>query len=258
MSQQQPKTETKLIIPAPVLEKIRFWVDLCNEEDSGFGEVEIVDGNVVVLDAFLIMQTRRASSTRIDALALAKAVGDRDGRPGVLRWWWHSHASMPVFFSGTDDATLEMLAAPWEWYAATVFNKRGEMYSCMRVGRKAELQVFCNVPTVVGSYATAEVQAEWRAEFERTAIKPPPIEEWKPQRRRDFDDTRIDKLASLEASAAEVQAELKERRLVTAEEVRRNGAGFRGAARSAKPEEKARGQDEKEGRWSWARLFGED
>jgi hypothetical protein len=48
--------------------------------------------------------------------------------PGDLRWWWHSHVDMDVFWSGTDMGTLKQLGMGG-WFAATVFNQKNEMRS---------------------------------------------------------------------------------------------------------------------------------
>ena len=82
-------------------------------EVSGFGLIDEHDPCRVV-DFHVVKQTVSGSSTIMDPSALDDLfMNSRDKGIALDRWrvWWHSHASMKTFFSGTDDATVERYAS---------------------------------------------------------------------------------------------------------------------------------------------------
>ena len=85
----------------------------CKDEVSGLG---IVDENdpCKVVDFFIVEQSCTASTTEMDQDAVANLIADmRDKGVNPSRWrvWWHSHASMKTFFSGTDEDNVERYAS---------------------------------------------------------------------------------------------------------------------------------------------------
>lgn len=116
----------KVIIKEEVYDKIMFWVEQCPDEVSGFGKViTLPNGDFMVTEAYLIDQDVGAAHTDIDGQALAKLMYETRNEPGDLRYWFHSHVNMQVFWSGTDTATIKQLGGNG-WIIATVFNKRHE------------------------------------------------------------------------------------------------------------------------------------
>lgn len=75
----------------------------------------------------MIKQDNEATETEIDGDALAKVLYDHSisGTKGELKFWWHSHVNMGVFWSGTDMKTIEDLTQNG-WFIHGVFNKKGE------------------------------------------------------------------------------------------------------------------------------------
>lgn len=119
-----------ITIDQAVYDKIMYWIQKCDFEISGMGSVVIEDNEIRVVDACLIKQENTGTSTDIDAKALGKAEFELRHAEGELKWWWHSHVNMGVFWSGTDMETIEELSEHG-WFAATVFNKKEESRSAV-------------------------------------------------------------------------------------------------------------------------------
>jgi hypothetical protein len=115
-------------------QKLDAWTLMAPGEVSGLGTVEVCEnymglGTVfLVEDIFLLEQAATGASTVLNPAAVAKLMTEQI-RAGVdtskLKFWWHTHANMQVFFSGTDHSTIEGFEqAPW--VLSLVTNKRQE------------------------------------------------------------------------------------------------------------------------------------
>lgn len=110
-----------------VLQKILFWVRKADDKEvSGMGKVILMPHGPHVVDAILVEQENSVGSTVMNALALSKAMFQTKDAPGTLQFWWHSHGRGSVFWSGTDQNTMEQLGGQG-WILSSVFNVRGEM-----------------------------------------------------------------------------------------------------------------------------------
>ena len=118
----------RLKIPEKVWKKLRAYIDACPVEVGGLGTVELIDGDLVVTDVFLLEQEVDFARTDLDPEAVAGFVTAwiRQGRDhNLLRFWWHSHGDMGVGWSDTDHATIDRLAAG-TYLVSYVGNRRGE------------------------------------------------------------------------------------------------------------------------------------
>lgn len=122
--QVQLKRETYL--------KIMHWINKSSDEVSGFGKVtyHAETGVFEIHDAYLIKQANGAAHTDIDGQDLAKLMYTSRETEGELKWWWHSHVKMQVFWSGTDTATIKELGSQG-WCLATVFNQMEDSRSAL-------------------------------------------------------------------------------------------------------------------------------
>ncbi len=160
----------KLEIPKAVYDKIMYWVDKADFEVSGFGTVKFEAGVFTVTDAILLQQEGGSAHTDIDPLAMSKAMFRLKDADGELKFWWHSHVNMPVFWSGTDKQTIEELGVQG-WIVATVFNKKEEMRSafCCR-SEQALLGVkpafYDELETEIPDYYSADLVTQLDAEFD--------------------------------------------------------------------------------------------
>jgi hypothetical protein len=118
-----------VIIDQEVYRKIMHWVNKSHMEVSGLGMVRVEkDGILRVVSAMLLPQKNGSTHTDIEAEDVNKALFSLRESEGDLRFWWHSHVNMAVFWSGTDMDTIKKIGAGG-WFLSTVFNKRNELRS---------------------------------------------------------------------------------------------------------------------------------
>jgi len=107
--------------------KIWHWVRMATGEVSGLGLVDVIDGQMVVSDVFLPKQECTSADTDLDQQAVAQLMMELDNEGvdlGKLRFWWHSHADMEVFWSGTDTGTMQELSGGDTFLLSMVVNKK--------------------------------------------------------------------------------------------------------------------------------------
>lgn len=117
----------KVFIDRIAYEKINYWIHKTTKEISGLGIVEVIDGNAHINDVILLKQENSASETEINPEDIGKAMFEfhTAGKKGDIRFWWHSHVDMNVFWSNTDYECMELISKQG-WFISTVFNKKGE------------------------------------------------------------------------------------------------------------------------------------
>jgi len=160
----------KVTIQQITYDKIMHWINKTDMEVSGFGHVAYDEDTATfnVLDAYLLKQEGGAAHTDIDAAALGKLMYDKRNCEGHLRFWWHSHVNMAVFWSGTDRKTIEDMGKNG-WCLATVFNKKYEMRSALAYKYDSEfgdgLEFVDDISTDIIHDIDLSLQAQWDAEF---------------------------------------------------------------------------------------------
>lgn len=161
----------KISITRDVHDKIMYWVKKSDDEVSGFGTVIEKDGDIEVIEAFLLPQTVGGAHTDIDAAGLAKLQYKvfKEKIPGELRFWWHSHAKMSVFWSGQDKATINELGGNG-WIVASVFNHKEEVRTAFCgavavpvVGKTVHF--LDELPITISNYYDSAKTAEWDKDF---------------------------------------------------------------------------------------------
>lgn len=108
------------------------WIEI-----SGIGEVEVrrqlpnpEEQEIVIRPVLhLIPQSGNFVNTVLNTKDIAQMLihhvaAGKD--PELLRFWYHSHINMPVFFSEQDEATLDQLARNMPLVVAAVFNHFGD------------------------------------------------------------------------------------------------------------------------------------
>lgn len=167
-------------IPRLVYEKVMYWVDNCPIEVSGFGKCTWYPETKVlwIEDAHLLKQEGGAAHTDIDAQSMSSLMFKTRPQPGELRWWWHSHVDMAVFWSGQDKKTIEELGSQG-WIAATVFNKKREMRSAFGIktsvntffGTSNEVRLVDDVNTFVMDDIDPEIKEQWAKDLADNVIQ---------------------------------------------------------------------------------------
>lgn len=126
----------KIILTKKAELKLKYFVDLTPGEISGLGKTRIKDEEIIVEDIIIFEQTCTSASTIIEDGAQAKFLFElmkKEEDPSNWNLWWHSHASMGVFWSTTDDATIKDHREQTH-IISLVTNKKGEF--------KARLDIF--------------------------------------------------------------------------------------------------------------------
>lgn len=115
-----PETDANLTVAITVQarRKLNAYIAQCPQEISGLGTVEVVEGELMITDVFLLEQEVTPSETVLPALTVAYflATAVENGiDPSQLRLWWHSHARHQAYFSATDLATIGSTfdTSPW-------------------------------------------------------------------------------------------------------------------------------------------------
>lgn len=161
----------KLVIDPIVYQKVMHWVNKSDFEVSGLGKVifDAPTNTLRVVEAIILPQRNTSTTTDIDGVAVSKAMYQLRNSPGDLRWWWHSHVNMGVFWSGTDINTIQQLGNGG-WYSATVFNKRNEMKSAFCQKTPVRLLV-PDIPTQLA--VGKELLTQWDTEYEKNVENVP-------------------------------------------------------------------------------------
>jgi hypothetical protein len=120
----------KIVINNDVFRKMSYWVQKAPGEISGLGIIKVEPGGILrVTKTVLLPQKNGPASTDIEPEDVCRAMFQfKDDADGSLRWWWHSHVNMGVFWSGTDTATIKSFGGtgPDSWIVSTVINKKNE------------------------------------------------------------------------------------------------------------------------------------
>jgi hypothetical protein len=123
----KPNRFPDISITSEVYRKINAFADLCDNEISALGSVNIVDNTIVIDDIFLFEQVVTASSTDLSTKDISEFLCDYINKgkdPSTLKFWWHSHVNMGVFWSATDNSTIDRFSS--DWMISMVSNKRNE------------------------------------------------------------------------------------------------------------------------------------
>ncbi len=84
------------------------------------------DGDWWIVEPTILKQTVTGSNCNLDAEELSKYyTTEAMENPDVRFVWWHSHANMGVFWSGTDTNTMDADKSI-DWSVALVINAKGE------------------------------------------------------------------------------------------------------------------------------------
>ena len=145
-------------------EKLSAWTRMAKGEVSALGLIEDAQTGPVITDVFLVKQTCTGASTDMDQADIATLMFDlaAAGQEARLRAWIHSHANMDVFWSKTDDDTIEGMQAD-PYFVSLVVNKRGDVRG--RIDLFRPLRVIIDDVPVKVRMPDLGLEAECRAEF---------------------------------------------------------------------------------------------
>lgn len=163
---------TKLKISRHAYERIRAFTELCPDEISGLGKIEVdKDENLLVTDVAIFDQEVSGAHSTIETAALAKFQVDMMARGESLKqWvlWWHSHAHMDTFFSGTDTNTIES-SREFPYLVSLVVNKAGKSEARLDVFNP--IHIYLGLEVVVEDSITSEVKDICQKEIDQKVKK---------------------------------------------------------------------------------------
>jgi hypothetical protein len=109
--------------------KMKYYVESVDAEISGVGKTHIIGEDIYVEDVIIFKQKCTGAHTDLDIEDEMKVMYERDQRgESSKNWnlWWHSHASMGVFWSGTDTKNIDDQASNGSFLLSIVTNKKGD------------------------------------------------------------------------------------------------------------------------------------
>lgn len=167
---EKANMKPKVVINNEVYQKIMFWVDKSPDEISGLGTVifDKKEQQFRVVSAMLLPQKNGPASTDIEAEDVCKAMYELRESEGELRFWWHSHVNMGVFWSGTDHATIASISQGG-WVLSSVFNKKREVKSSFR-STDYLFPLFLDDLETIYEMPKFDTK-EWEAEYEKNCQK---------------------------------------------------------------------------------------
>ena len=123
-------TSVTLAISDQLLRELWVYSLATDREISGIGEVHGPASNLLITTPLhLLKQQGNYVKTVLDideVLALLEQYIMTGKDPETLRFWYHSHAYHPAFFSEQDHATIRKLSAMMPVCVAGVVNHRGD------------------------------------------------------------------------------------------------------------------------------------
>lgn len=127
----QKNMEYKIIIEEQAAAKLDFYVNATQSEISGMAKSRIdqEEETIYIVDFVIFKQECSGTSTVLDNAAQALFMAELMKRDEDLtEWnvWWHSHASMGVYFSTTDTSTISDYSN-WKYLISLVANHKGEL-----------------------------------------------------------------------------------------------------------------------------------
>lgn len=110
--------------------KLDRMIMMVTTEVSGLGRVVEIGDKTVITDIFYFDQTNSGGSTVLSPGSVGTFLTGwvMDGKdPRDIRLWWHSHANMGVYWSGTDENNIRMLNTTMkDQLVSIVGNRKGQ------------------------------------------------------------------------------------------------------------------------------------
>ena len=155
--------------------KMFQYVAATENEVSGLGVVEELQGiGVTITDVYLLDQVCGPASTELDPMAVSKLLTElaKQGKETRLLLWWHSHAYMETFWSGTDNDTISRLRTG-SYFISMVVNKRFDIKTRIELYSPVSISMD-DIPVKVLPEVT-NIPQEIKDEVQAKVASPPPI-----------------------------------------------------------------------------------
>jgi hypothetical protein len=166
----------KVIFTKDTWNRINLYIQHATGEISGLGVGKLNEaGNeLLITDLGIWEQECTGAETEVvshdEMISLAEELIARGARPEEINVWWHSHAAMSSFFSGTDETTIDQWVND-RFLCAVVGNKKRE-FKC-KIAIKSPIP--CDLEDVPISVEQEYIPAELdQAIKEEVALKVKP------------------------------------------------------------------------------------
>jgi hypothetical protein len=126
--------KVNILISVTAYRKMKAWIDMARGEVSGLGSVsEVKDRNgeltsFIIDDIYLLKQQCGSTDTLLDNEAVGQFLFET-AKEGLdtskVKLWWHSHGTLNVFWSTTDEQCIRNLANS-SYMISIVANKEGK------------------------------------------------------------------------------------------------------------------------------------
>lgn len=166
----------KLFITQKAHQKLKYYVSQCETEISGLGKLNVITDpgtglrEMVVTQFEIFEQVVSGTHSDLNPDALGKFLFEkiRDGEdPAEYRVWWHSHATMQAFFSGTDVGTING-STEFPYLISLVTNHKGDLiarvdiFDPVRVTQNLEVEVIIDEDLELKELCRQEIEAKVR------------------------------------------------------------------------------------------------
>lgn len=159
-------------LPSNEYQKILFWCDMAGGEVGGFGIADATTPERVDVErVFLLKQETTSGDVEYDDDDVAAMIARAGDDAERIRFQWHSHADMGVFFSGTDTENIELLLrASDTWIASLVVNKKHEHKARIDVSNPFRMTL-ADVELVVENNVDEKTKKTWTSEYEENVTE---------------------------------------------------------------------------------------
>lgn len=115
----------RIFIKPREYQKMLIWTQLAKGEVSGLGLIKEADEGFLIDEVFLLEQQCSSAGTELEEKSVCALMLELE-KKGLelreLRFWWHTHGDMKVFWSSTDNQCIEGLANSG-FFISMVLNK---------------------------------------------------------------------------------------------------------------------------------------
>lgn len=166
--------KVELTLKSKALEKLRYYVEECPAEISGFGKIrDVSKGGIKMFECYdieILPQTVSGADANITMEDIAKFLTEKiraKQNPAEYRLWWHSHATMAAFFSNTDDTTINQ-SSEFPYLLSLVTNKAGDYEARLDIHRP--LRMTAEVDVFLESFGNERLREQIRKEIDEKVV----------------------------------------------------------------------------------------
>ncbi len=139
-------TGPRIFIRPQAYRRLTLYITLCPFEVAGLGTVEPLGADLLVSEVFLLRQRASGTDAELDPQAVADHLLHtlrNGGNVSRLRLWWHSHAHGSLYWSETDEETIEGLSID---HLVSIVGNRTPEFECRLDLFSPQRATYCKLP----------------------------------------------------------------------------------------------------------------